>query len=581
MGKKRKAHSEGGVSDSISKKRPLVGVGLELQCVSYRPTLADVQNLLLRILTQEYGENPKWLNFRGMHLVRRVAIVLLPCLDSGTACAAGEQQAPVLTRLTKGPGFVPTKSASELEFFPQDQHAYLAGCRLLRTLLSARARPAVQSRKLPSAVPSEQAKPQIRSYLASEMERERSGFPVLEDSRSGWICTNRNIKGEPSDGKHEDASAVDDNSIDSDRTRLIAVDCEMVTTTSGPALARVTLVGVDRNVLYDSYVRPGNEIIDYLTEFSGITAEKLAGVQTSLSDVQAKLLEYISQDVILVGHSLENDFQALQLVHDRIVDTALLYPHARGWPHRNSLRGLASQYLKRKLDRTDGHDSVADALAALDLALLKFEKGPGFGVPATEVVPLGRLLQSSGVKLSLIDSKDPGVDSKAKWHFEHCDISVQPNDDMVAAKLFSTASPETESPSSGHAQRRVDIYVLRDFESMCEARCAGRAAGDVQHLEDEPQQTVKCLSLLDKRLGQICKRVASDELLIVLSGSGDFHSYRACKGAGKNGDAGMDHRQISKRFKDAIGIFTVGGEDLQRCVDEPLPPVRQVVTYDL
>merc|ERR1740121_2569417 len=99
----------------------------------------------------------------------------------------------------------------------------------------------------------------------------------------------------------------------------------MVETRSGSALARVSLVDADGVTLYDSYVKPGEIILDYRTQFSGITPEVLAGVYETLADVQARLLEILTKDSIIVGHSLENDLSALKLVHNRVVDTALIF----------------------------------------------------------------------------------------------------------------------------------------------------------------------------------------------------------------------------------------------------------------
>jgi len=73
-------------------------------------------------------------------------------------------------------------------------------------------------------------------------------------------------------------------------------------------------------------------------------------VTTTISDVQAKILTMFSNKTILVGHSLENHFQALKLLHDTVVDTSLLFPHRNGRQKR-ALKTLCSEYLGKDLQR--------------------------------------------------------------------------------------------------------------------------------------------------------------------------------------------------------------------------------------
>ena len=75
----------------------------------------------------------------------------------------------------------------------------------------------------------------------------------------------------------------------------------------------------------------------------------------------------------LVGHGLENDFRALNLVHTLVVDTSTLYPHFFGLPYRRSLKSLAKSYLKRDI-QTGTHDSLEDARASLELVLCQVLK---------------------------------------------------------------------------------------------------------------------------------------------------------------------------------------------------------------
>ncbi|GLE04769.1 hypothetical protein PINS_up013748 [Pythium insidiosum] len=153
----------------------------------------------------------------------------------------------------------------------------------------------------------------------------------------------------------------------------------MCKTTKGVELTRVTLIDSTETVLLDEYVRPTNPIVDYCTEYSGITYEIMESCTTTLADIQKQFLELVPAEAILVGHSIENDLLALKVVHTRVIDTTVLYPHPRGPPFRSALRFLTSTYLNRAIQTgTDGHCSVEDAVATLQLLQLKVKHGPTF-----------------------------------------------------------------------------------------------------------------------------------------------------------------------------------------------------------
>ncbi|XP_029822395.2 putative exonuclease GOR isoform X1 [Ixodes scapularis] len=151
---------------------------------------------------------------------------------------------------------------------------------------------------------------------------------------------------------------------------VYALDCEMCFTIRGLEVAKVTVVGADGATVYDAYVRPGSPVLDYNTAFSGVTAEHLRNVRTTLQDVQAVLLRLFTASTVLVGHGLENDLRGLKLVHDTVVDTAVLFPHHRGLPFRRSLRSLVGAYLNRDVQEGT-HDSLEDARACMELVLWK------------------------------------------------------------------------------------------------------------------------------------------------------------------------------------------------------------------
>ncbi|KAL4658703.1 hypothetical protein GN956_G2223 [Arapaima gigas] len=163
-------------------------------------------------------------------------------------------------------------------------------------------------------------------------------------------------------------------SLDNGCPGVFALDCEMCYTTKGLELARVTVVNPKLQVIYDSFVKPDNEVVDYNTRFTGISEEDLSQANSTICDVQAALLSFISAGTILIGHNLQNDLCALKLVHSTVVDTAVVFPHYLGLPHKRTLHSLVEDYLRRIVQSADGHDSGEDAKACMELMLWKVKE---------------------------------------------------------------------------------------------------------------------------------------------------------------------------------------------------------------
>lgn len=217
--------------------------------------------------------------------------------------------------------------------------------------------------------------------MDAELERERRES-TAQSTSSGWVDTSVSISvptppiAPPSVEKPQVQDPI------TQGLRVYALDCEMVLTNDEKhSLARVSILDWSGRTVVDKYVLPARPITNYFTEYSGITAKHLEGVTTTLQDIQAELLELLGQDTILLGHSLESDMNALQITHPFVIDTSIIYPHPRGLPLRSSLKYLANKYLKREIQKggANGHDSVEDARAVLDLVRLKCEKGPRWG----------------------------------------------------------------------------------------------------------------------------------------------------------------------------------------------------------
>uniref|UniRef100_A0ABK0M1X6 RNA exonuclease 1 homolog n=1 Tax=Rattus norvegicus TaxID=10116 RepID=A0ABK0M1X6_RAT len=156
---------------------------------------------------------------------------------------------------------------------------------------------------------------------------------------------------------------------------VFALDCEMSYTTYGLELTRVTVVDTDMQVVYDTFVKPDNAVVDYNTRFSGVTEADLVDTSITLRDVQAVLLSMFSADTILIGHSLESDLLALKVIHGTVVDTSVLFPHRLGLPYKRSLRNLMADYLRQIIqDNVDGHSSSEDASACMHLVIWKIRE---------------------------------------------------------------------------------------------------------------------------------------------------------------------------------------------------------------
>ncbi|XP_067824414.1 RNA exonuclease 1 homolog [Heptranchias perlo] len=156
---------------------------------------------------------------------------------------------------------------------------------------------------------------------------------------------------------------------------IFALDCEMCYTKQGLELTRLTVINSDLKVVYDTFIKPDNKVIDYNTRFSGVTEEDMESTTITIRDVQAVLLNMFSAGTILIGHSLESDLFALKLIHSTVVDTAIVFPHRLGLPYKRALKNLMADYLKHIIqDNVEGHDSSEDASACMELMMWRLKE---------------------------------------------------------------------------------------------------------------------------------------------------------------------------------------------------------------
>ena len=177
----------------------------------------------------------------------------------------------------------------------------------------------------------------MRCYIASRREMEDNGYPLHEP---GYIRLS---------GKSE-------------IPEVFAIDCEMRTGVRPTGVhvqevVKISIVNHRRNVVWDKVVRPRHQGSGFST----------AGT-VSLNDVHNYFRSNFKSNTIFVGHSLESDLRALNLIHDSVVDVSLVYPRTPQG-EKYSLKDLAKIYLNRDIQMKKSHESAEDAIAALDLLI--------------------------------------------------------------------------------------------------------------------------------------------------------------------------------------------------------------------
>ncbi|KAF9347052.1 hypothetical protein BGX26_001438 [Mortierella sp. AD094] len=279
--------------------------------------------------------------------------------------------------------------------------------------------------------------------------------------------------------------------------KMIAMDCEMCRTTAGSELTRISLINEEGENIYDELVMPDNPIVDYLTQYSGMTAERLAGVKTRLADVQKKLQELVTYDTILVGHSLENDMKVLK------------------------------KWLSRRIQQggEHGHNSEEDAQACMDLAKLKIHEGPGFGEynqdqesifsriarhtsPRTSVVIGGETVYGQSSATAVIKTNSDAEVVKA------ISLAIKQHN-FVWGRLRAMEINHGKAPVSLPGSDESGYSQIIDNGSTSQIKSSETA----EATEEEVREAARSV---DKSIAEIVESLPEHTALIVTSGQGDI-----------------------------------------------------------
>jgi len=202
-------------------------------------------------------------------------------------------------------------------------------------------------------------------------------------------------------------------------TQPVCIDGEMGYTVYGLELIRLTATSWPKGEeLFDVLVKPVGEIMDLNSRYSGVwpkdfaeatpwdappnhyaplppppdrgipspdrrkplaSAKHKLRIVSSPAVARSLLFSHLSPKTPLIGHGLENDMNAIRMIHPTIIDTALLFPHPSGLPYRLGLKALMLRHLNKHIQvvvdgKMQGHDSMEDANAAGELVYLALAK---------------------------------------------------------------------------------------------------------------------------------------------------------------------------------------------------------------
>lgn len=308
------------------------------------PAVSELHNLLLWVLSEHEGRMPKWIFVQNKHLIRKLVVLFLPGADL-FSLQRNQAAAPFLNSLVRDTSI----------------------CCVLRPSAFGYLQATLNRDEFIPCATGENHPVSLGDLLLTTEEKGKNGVP---ESGEGFLeLTN--------ESPHE----------------LLAVDCEMVMTTNGSQLARISIVGEDLAVLYDAFIRPGAPVTDYLTQYSGITEEIVQDAQETIETLHSTLPSIVGRNTVLCGHSIENDLKAMKLVHSRVADTSVMYPHPAE-PFKFSLKQLTNKFLNKNI-QNGAHNSVEDATAAMQLVQLKLQNGSNFGLPAKRRRPRSLFTQLS------------------------------------------------------------------------------------------------------------------------------------------------------------------------------------------
>ncbi|CAL8124286.1 unnamed protein product [Orchesella dallaii] len=306
-------------------------------------------------------------------------------------------------------------------------------------------------------------------------------------------------------------------------SKMYSIDCEMCEAeNNNQALTKIAIVDEGLNVVYETFVKPKERIIDYRTRWSGVTKEMIDPVCTTVEDVQSRVREIVAQapDCIFIGQSLNCDLQAIRMTHPYVIDTSVIFNLTGVEGRKSKLKHLCWNLMNEDIQRTGpqilGHCPVEDARAAMKLVLMKLAKGFSFGNELKNVNQNNTVISFDPVliKTSLKQKK---LDKN---------VLVISQEEMAESETKGSDKYNIKymlAPSNRQTVKALKENCFEHFMSI------GFYKIKKEVLEAD---TPRCISKFDKRIDKIYSHMLSNSLLLLVCSRQDNSESRESRNNG-------------------------------------------------
>ncbi|CAF3942904.1 unnamed protein product [Adineta steineri] len=144
----------------------------------------------------------------------------------------------------------------------------------------------------------------------------------------------------------------------------------------------ISMVDEKLNCIYQTLIKPNEN--QYMKDYQQRREQVIRSVpditERTLSEVHEDLGNLFDDDLILAGHSIENDLKYLQMYYPYIIDTSIIFNVSGSRIEKASLQKLYAIFFGRLIQKTRlEHDPTEDARATMELIQLKLCKNIEFG----------------------------------------------------------------------------------------------------------------------------------------------------------------------------------------------------------